>query len=592
MSAQETTVRRRAATPAAVLGWLGGGPEAEPGGHRERSAHAVAGAVVLLGAVWAGVVAGLVGATALAGTAGWSVPAIAVLAGLLVGAVARGTLVGGHRSRTTTAARAAAAGALGVVVGEFALLALLSGAIDRRIDERAAREGDATPAVMQAAAALQRDRDARRALDADVDAARERQDQALVTARCEYHPSPSCPQTRITGIPGAGPETRTANDLLADAQQQLDAALTARDARAPQLDAELARAQRELDEARRRAVAKPGLGARWLALNDVTLAGPGPLTLRVAVDASCVLLYALPMIVASWRGETTRERRATALLRRDCAELEADTAIAIKRAEVRREAEILWAEHQLTQARLAIEAQLEIDREHQRRRVADALEPRASAQRIVEPTDDDVYLPIAAAAEAASRAVAPPPAEPAAVTMDAPLPAPQHLPAVPSPANEVEQHTPRVTPLIPSIPDVTKVAARWLRPLVPPLVTRVVDSTTHPWRTARHVVEEVLEETEEITFALRRTRKVRVSSDLTSSDAAHPPADEAPADAPPTTPTRVASARAGGPSLRGRAGGNAALESDDRRTVSRRPGPPEIEPPGDPRAPRSLPPAD
>ena len=34
----------------------------------------------------------------------------------------------------------------------------------------------------------------------------------------------------------------------------------------------------------------------------------------------------------------------------------------------------MWAEHQLTQARLAIEAQTEIDREQQRRRVVEALE--------------------------------------------------------------------------------------------------------------------------------------------------------------------------------------------------------------------------
>src|SRR5262249_59151178 len=106
------------------------------------------------------------------------------------------------------------------------------------------------------------------------------------------------------------------------------------------------------------------------------------------------LLYLLPLILRQWRGETTHDRHATARAQRQRAELQADTAIAIKRAEVRREAEIMWAEHQLTQARLAIEAQIEIDREQQRRRVVAALEGpevavRASSQRTFEPVEED-----------------------------------------------------------------------------------------------------------------------------------------------------------------------------------------------------------
>lgn len=68
----------------------------------------------------------------------------------------------------------------------------------------------------------------------------------------------------------------------------------------------------------------------------------------------------------------------------------------------------MWAEHQLTQTRLAIEAQAEIDREQQRRRVVEALEGpvRASSERTLQPVEDEVYLPIAAETEAASRTVA------------------------------------------------------------------------------------------------------------------------------------------------------------------------------------------
>lgn len=112
--------------------------------------------------------------------------------------------------------------------------------------------------------------------------------------------------------------------------------------------------------------------------------------------------------------------------------------------------------------------------------------------------------------------------------------------------------------MIPSIPDATKAAARWIRPLVPPLVARMMDTTTHrlthPLRTARQVFEGVVEETEEITFALRRTRKVTVNSQATQTASADPTED---------TETRTES-RAAGPDFvtstrqqpgRGRTGG-------------------------------------
>jgi hypothetical protein len=63
--------------------------------------------------------------------------------------------------------------------------------------------------------------------------------------------------------------------------------------------------------------------------------------------------------------------------------------------------------------------------------------------------------------------------------------------------------------LIPTIPDVTKVAARWLRPFVPPIIASAIDTTTKPLRSAR----QVFEETEEIHFSLRRTHKVTVQSE-------------------------------------------------------------------------------
>jgi hypothetical protein len=489
--------------------WLGGGHWRELGERHERSTHAVAGAVVLFGAALACLVAGL----AVSESARWSMLAIAPLAlvfGLLVGAVTRAVASGPDRGRPGIAGRVAVAVAVGVVVGELAALVLFSNSVDHRLREQALRNAESAPAVAQASASLQQTRDARGRLDSAVEQAREHQDRALVVARCEYNPTPACPQTRITGVPGTGPETRTANELLADAQHELDNAMAARDRQAPDLDATISRQQQTVAEARQNAVAEAGggLGARWVAMNDLTFASTGAWVMRLLTVAFFALVYLLPLILRLWRGETTHDRHSTARADRERAELDAETAIAIKRAEVRREAEIMWAEHQLTQARLAIEAQTEIDREHQRRRVMDALDApvHTSSRRTFEPVESDMYLPIAAEAEAASRSITQFPA-------DAQNAAAENLPARIEPGGEVEPHDERSTPLIPSIPGATKAAARWIRPLVPPFVARVIDNTTQPLRTARQVFEEV----EEITFSLKRHRKVTVDSETTDT---------------------------------------------------------------------------
>lgn len=590
---QETTEQR----VSGILIWLGGGHRKELGERHERSTHAVAGAVAVLGAVLAWLVATLT----ICGSARWPLPVVVagtLVFGLLVAAITRGTIPGPGHSRPGLVGRAAVAGAVGVVVGELATLVILSSSIGHRLDERALRNAESTPAVAQASASLQQARDARSGLDAAVAQARDRQDKALIVARCEYHPTPGCPQTRITGDPGAGPETRTANDFLADAQRELDTALAARDSRAPDLDATISRQEAALRDARDAVVADAGrgLGARWVAMNDLSLAEAGAMSLRVLTDALCVLLYLTPLILGLWRGETTHDRRATSRAERERAELEADTAIAVKRAEVRREAEILWAEHQLTQARLAIEAQTEIDREQQRRRVSEALDAPAHApsQRAFEPADDDVYLPIAAEAEAASRALTQLPApEPAAGSGDTQTPA-VNLPAPVSPGGEVEAHEERHAPLIPSIPDATKAAARWIRPLVPPFVAKVIDTTTQPLRSARQVFEGVLEETEEITFTLRRSRKVTVNSEASDTELSAPRSARAHSSAP--AKEFIDSSRADGAAvthgqLSGREHEGLSLSStqrDGRPELVNRDGPAALDPYD---GPRQLPPA-
>jgi len=541
MCAQKTTEPRSFTSRIeGPLAWLGGGHWRELGERHERSTHAVAGAIVLLGAG----LAWLVAALAVGAATRWPTLAVVPLTlvfGLLVGAVTRGTAGGPDRGWPGVAGRAAVAIAVGAVVGELASLVIFASSIDHRLDERALRNADSAPAVAQASASLQQTRDARGGLDRAVAQARERQDQALVVARCEYNPTPPCPQTRITGVPGAGPETRSSNELLADAQRELDNALTARDRKAPELDARISRDEQVLAQARQDVVAEAGrgLGARWVAMNDLTLASAGALALRLVTIAFFALLFLLPLILRLWRGETTQDRHATARAERERAELEAETAIAVKRAQVRREAEIMWAEHQLTQARLAIEAQTEIDREQQRRRVMDALEApvRASSRRTFEPVQDDIYLPIAAEAEAASRAIAPLPAGTREAEAETAPENPANLPAPVDPGGEVEPHDERGAPLIPSLPDATKAAARWIRPLVPPFVARVIDDTTHPLRTARQVFEEV----EEITFALKRTRKVTLDSESTDTGGQAP--QQSATDDAPSAAGRIASSR-------------------------------------------------
>lgn len=527
---KETAVESRGYRIAAVLTWLGGARWSRAGEHSEGSAYPVAGLLVLINAALACLVATLATGEAARWPIRYVVP-LSFVFGVLVGAVSRAVAGGPPRGRRGMPGRAAVAAVVGVAVGELAALVLLSGSIDRRLDEHAARNADSTPAVAAASADLQQYRNERAALDHAVVEARAHRDQALVVARCEYHPTPACPQTRITGVPGAGPETRTANEQLGDAQRELDDAVAIRDGRAPQLDARIDSTAAALAQARHNVIdrADRGLGARWVAMQDFTLANPGAMLLRLLTVAFFVLLSLLPLILRRWRGETTEDHRAAARTERDRADVAADTAIAVKRAEVRAAAEMMWAEQQLAQVRLAVAAQTEIDRAQQRRRIAEALEQPipAASQRI----DDDMFLPIAAEAEAASRAtVELPPGD-----QTAPAAETANLPAAIQPDGAIEPRDTRTGPTIPIIPDVTKAAARWIRPLVPAFVARAIDTTSQPLRSARQVLEEV----EEITFTLKRTRKVTIDAEETVSRPAAAGTDDGDSRAPSGTFERL-----------------------------------------------------
>lgn len=402
-------------------------------------------------------------------------------------------------------AYAIAAIVTGIVVGELVAMLVFAGPAERRLDEQAARSVDAAPAVVAASAELQRTQQARTALDdAVVDASR-RRDEALVVARCEYNPSPACPQTHITGVPGAGRENRTANEFLADTQRRLDTAAAERDRLAPSLDAAIADEQQQVTAARDAVIANPdrGFGARWLAMNGYTLDSPGATVLRALLTGVFIALFLFPLLLRLSRAKTTEDRRTAARAAQERADLEADTAIAVKRAEVRAAIETMKAEQELASARLAIEAQNEIDREEQRRRVEMAIEApvQVSSERVEEPV-----------------------AELTAEVVDEPA----NLPAVAEPDRGRRA-------LIP-VPDVAKAATRWIRPFVPPIVASAIDTTTRPLRAAR----QVFEETEEIHISLRRSHRVSVTSEETAEP------DEQVLDAPPRLQARTKLSAGGG----------------------------------------------
>ena len=167
------------------LTWLGGGDRVELDERHERSAHAVAGVVVLVNVVLTWLVTTLAVLPAVHMPLPTVVPFTLVFA-LLVGATARAIATGptrGAAGRGVTAMAVISVMALGGVVGELAALALFSGGIDRVIQQQAARNAVSAPVVVQQSTNLQQMREARVALDQSVDAARAHRDEALIVAR-------------------------------------------------------------------------------------------------------------------------------------------------------------------------------------------------------------------------------------------------------------------------------------------------------------------------------------------------------------------------------------------------------------------------
>jgi Domain of unknown function (DUF4407) len=450
---------------------------------------------------------------------------VTLIFGVLVVVAIRSTVA----SARGAAVRVALAVAIGLLVGELAAMTLFSNAISQRMDNEAAARAATTPAVSTAQGQLNALHASRGALDAAVGSARQRRDDAQVVARCEYHPTPSCAQQPVTGVAGDGQITQNTQDILEHDQRELDAALAARNEQAPALDAQIAGAEQAVTAARHAAGAGAdrGFGARWVAMNGYTIETPAALVARIAVIGVSVLLYLLPMLLHARQDRTLRERHDESRLR---AELRAETAIAVKQAEVRAEAEILKAEHQLAAMRLALETDAEINREYHRQRVAEArtgepVQPALAAPsaEVLRPSDSqpqpmysdwDELMAFpdpqrrslsAGAAPAPEPETDSAPAEPAATAELVPI-ADKTAENLPVPASS----QPAGGLALPQLPDLTKVAARLLRPLmapVAPVVDRVIDTSVQQLRSAQKVIEEF----EEITFTLRRTSRTTVS---------------------------------------------------------------------------------
>ncbi|MET8796252.1 DUF4407 domain-containing protein [Nocardia sp. NPDC004568] len=481
---------------------LGGGQPTETAEGYERTGYTVTGAGVALFALVTGAVTA--SAMSAADQPPAAVAAIALMAGILTGLLGR-ALAGaeptapldrpaGTLDLPAVAARVGIALLTGVVVAEMAVTVLFGGTVDRILDDRAAAAAAAAPAVRTAQDELDRAVADRTALDGTIAAAAADIDSALIVARCEFNPTPQCPQTKITGVPGRGPEAQTAEAMLDDAR----AALSTAQNRVIPLDQRVTDARLALHDAQAAADGDRGFGARWSAAHDYTIGELGALGLRALTWLLFGLLALLPLILRWWRGETPQERRRAADAVRDRAERAADAAIAEKEARVRADTAAVWLEAQLTAAELVAEADTTIDRERQRTRVIAAL---GGLEIGVTERDPEPAVPAAA-----GNAALPPGSD----GTDLPIPLGKEIAVRPPAGLEL--------PIIGTVP-FTDTAARWIRPLVPGFVgsaiDTAIDTASRPLRTAR----QVLTEAEEITFTLRRARKVSVDSGIEDSPA-------------------------------------------------------------------------
>ncbi|MGH3520987.1 MAG: DUF4407 domain-containing protein [Haloechinothrix sp.] len=452
-----------------LMVWLGGGNWRDIDDHAERSTYQSAGFFVLLNAIIAWGVATFAVA-GLTQVSPWAALPFTLVCGLLVGAFGRilatAVVEPGRRRVMGDGARAGVAVLIGLVVGEMAALAIFTGPINRELNDQvdAAR---ASVAASDRGRQLESLRVDRARVDERVAAAEKRRDAAQVVARCEYNPTSECPSERITGDSGDGRETNLAEVALAKAEADLDAARAEREQEAPRLDQAIDRVDGQLDGDRDRAEAlaraDTGLDARWRAMHTYTTDNPVAMVLRMGIVGFFVLLNLLPLLLRIWRGQTDQDRRIAARRLRNRAEEEADTAIALKRAEVRVTRELRMLEAPLVHAEV-------VSDEERRGQTRDR--PALPVGRQVSPEGDNLPVPAGDRAVQAHRS--------------------GPLAALPGP-----------------LPQVARVFGGLVRPLVPSPVIKLAENAQKPVRVARTLLEEV----EEFQFSVLRKRKVTLTEE-------------------------------------------------------------------------------
>lgn len=331
-----------------TLIWLGGAHPSAVGEAHERSGYALTGAAVTVSALAAG------GVAAAASAPMWPVTvvvAVATGAAAVAGVIARAlvTSPGTAPRRLWFLGRVLLALVLGSFLGEAATMSADQAAVDRILDEKSRAAAESAPGVVDGRAAVDRALADRAALERTITEAAAEADRALVTARCEFNPTEQCPPTRITGIPGDGPEHRTARAMLDDARARLD---EARD-RVPGLDQRVTDAEQSLTAAYSAAgqAGDRGPGARWAAMHEHTTASAETLLPRLAALLAGLSIALLPLLTRRWLGVTSLDRRAAARAVLDEAERDAETTIAVRRARLRAAAEELRAEQELDTVR-------------------------------------------------------------------------------------------------------------------------------------------------------------------------------------------------------------------------------------------------
>lgn len=479
------------------MAWLGGGSWRDLADPAERAVYQATGAMVLLAALVGWAVAAL-GAATIGGLGALAAAGATWPVGLLIGALGRvlATAPVAPGRRAALLGPVAVAVLAGVLLGELAACAIFTGPVASQLDTRVDRAAAAV-AGGERATQLAGLRAERAGLDDRVDQAVARRDAALLVARCEFRPAPGCPPQLITGDPGRGPEAEQARAALTGADADLAVARADRDRRVPELDQVVATvsAQLDADRARAEALARADTGpiAHWRAMNAYTADHPAAVVPRLLAVIGMVLLVLLPLLLRVWRGPTEQDRLLDAQRLRRRAELEADTAIALRRAEVRaarelrRQDELLAAD--TDQPVLGGRAERLAGSVGERAPIGN----RAAAVGLDAPDEERLALPVGTPAPAGTAPTG----------------------TVPTGTDLVPAGRRGLLDLLPGpLPVIGRAVTGMAGAIVPTPVARLAGSAARPVR----VVRTLLEEVEELQFSLRHKRTVRVSEECTEAD--------------------------------------------------------------------------